>query len=111
MTSQSKGSLVELNKLVRQFAEVKALDGFNLTINPGELIALLGPSGCGKTTALRLLAGLDIPDGGTVLVDGQDMTQIPANRRNMGMVFQAYSLFPNMTALENVGIWIEGQRG
>jgi putative spermidine/putrescine transport system ATP-binding protein len=103
----SKGSLVELKGLVRKFAEVKALDGLDLTINPGELIALLGPSGCGKTTALRLLAGLDIPDEGQILVNGEDLTNVPANKRDMGMVFQAYSLFPNLTAIENVSFGLK----
>ena len=101
------GSLVELSNLVRRFGEVTALDGLNLTIQPGELVALLGPSGCGKTTALRLLAGLDLADEGKVIVDGQDLTNVPANKRDMGMVFQAYSLFPNMTALENVAFGLK----
>jgi len=107
VTTSNRGSLVELNNLVRRFGEVRALDGFNLSIAPGELVALLGPSGCGKTTALRLLAGLDLADEGQVVVDGQDLTNVPANKREMGMVFQAYSLFPNMTALENVSFGLK----
>lgn len=107
MTVTQRGSLVELNNLVRRFGDVTALDGLNLIIEPGELVALLGPSGCGKTTALRLLAGLDLADEGKVIVDGQDLTNVPANKRDMGMVFQAYSLFPNMTALENVAFGLK----
>src|SRR4051794_35597262 len=71
-------------------------------MHPGEFIALLGPSGCGKTTALRLLAGLEDADEGRVVVNGNDVTRLPTNKRDMGMVFQAYSLFPNMTARQNV---------
>lgn len=107
MSTNQRGSLVELQNLIRTFGEVRALDGFNLSIAPGELVALLGPSGCGKTTALRLLAGLDMADEGKVIVDGQDLTDVPANKREMGMVFQAYSLFPNMTALENVAFGLK----
>jgi putative spermidine/putrescine transport system ATP-binding protein len=86
----------------RYYGPVHALDGLTLEIAPGELVALLGPSGCGKTTALRALAGLDDPDSGRIVVDGKDITGVPANHRDMGMVFQAYSLFPNMTARDNV---------
>ncbi len=107
MSVSQRGSLVELSNLVRRFGEVTALDGLNLTIQPGELVALLGPSGCGKTTALRLLAGLDLADSGNVIVDGKDLTNVPASQRDMGMVFQAYSLFPNMTALENVAFGLK----
>ena len=76
--------------------------GSRLSIAPGEFVALLGPSGCGKTTALRVLAGFERLDGGRVVVDGQDLANVSAQKRDMGMVFQSYSLFPNMNALNNV---------
>jgi putative spermidine/putrescine transport system ATP-binding protein len=109
--SEKIKNYVDMQGLQRFFGDVKALDGFNLQIQTGELVALLGPSGCGKTTALRLLAGLDMPDGGKIFVDGKDITNIPANKREMGMVFQAYSLFPNLTAIENVafGLKVRGK--
>ena len=72
------------------------------SIAPGELVALLGPSGCGKTTALRIVAGFEFADSGEVLIDGRDVSRVPASKRDMGMVFQSYSLFPNMNALDNV---------
>src|SRR5580693_4276867 len=96
------GATVELANLRRRFGATQALDGFTLTLAPGELVALLGPSGCGKTTALRVLAGFETVDSGRIVVDGVDQSRIPAQRRDMGMVFQSYSLFPNMTALDNV---------
>jgi putative spermidine/putrescine transport system ATP-binding protein len=107
------GVAVQLNDLRRTFGTVHALDGLDLELHPGELIALLGPSGCGKTTALRVLAGLEDADSGSVVVDGRNITGLPANRRDMGMVFQAYSLFPHLTALENVrfGLRLRGRRG
>jgi putative spermidine/putrescine transport system ATP-binding protein len=97
------GAPVVLTGLSRSFGAVRALDGLTLDVAPGELVALLGPSGCGKTTALRIVAGFEFADSGTVAVDGKDISPVPAAKRDMGMVFQSYSLFPNMTALENVG--------
>jgi putative spermidine/putrescine transport system ATP-binding protein len=93
---------VEFAGVERHFGTVTALKGLDLQLHPGELVALLGPSGCGKTTALRLLAGFDRPDAGTITVGGADVTRIPAHKRDMGMVFQAYSLFPNLSVLHNV---------
>jgi putative spermidine/putrescine transport system ATP-binding protein len=93
---------VRLEGLSRRFGAVQALDGLDLDLAPGELVALLGPSGCGKTTALRILAGLEDADTGRIMVGDRDVANVPANRRDMGMVFQAYSLFPHLTALENV---------
>jgi len=97
------GAAVSLRELSRSFGPVRALDRLSLEIAPGELVALLGPSGCGKTTALRIVAGFETADSGMLLVDGVDTAPVPAARRGMGMVFQSYSLFPNMSALENVG--------
>jgi putative spermidine/putrescine transport system ATP-binding protein len=96
------GLAVDLLDLSRHYGRVRALDGLTLRIEPGELVALLGPSGCGKTTALRILAGLDQPTSGEVLLAGRDITAVPANKRDMGMVFQAYSLFPHLTVTDNV---------
>jgi putative spermidine/putrescine transport system ATP-binding protein len=93
--------------LRRSYGDVHALDGLDLLLHPGELVVLLGPSGCGKTTALRILAGLEKPDAGTVRVGGQDLTRVPANKRDMGMVFQAYSLFPHLTVLDNVAFGLK----
>ena len=105
------GVTVSLRDLHRSFGDVHALDGMNLDMAPGELVVLLGPSGCGKTTALRVLAGLEDADAGAVVVAGKDITGVPTNKRDMGMVFQAYSLFPHMTARENVafGLRLRGK--
>jgi putative spermidine/putrescine transport system ATP-binding protein len=103
---------LELRDLHRAFAGTVALDGIDIALLEGEFLSLLGPSGCGKTTALRLVAGFDRPDSGSIVVGGKDVTRTPPNRRDMGMVFQAYSLFPNMTATQNVdfGLRIRGRK-
>jgi putative spermidine/putrescine transport system ATP-binding protein len=101
-TSTGTGATVELRGVVKEYAGQRALNGIDLTIAPGEFIALLGPSGCGKTTALRALSGLERVDGGTIHIDGANVVDVPVNRRDIGMVFQSYSLFPHMTSLENV---------
>jgi putative spermidine/putrescine transport system ATP-binding protein len=106
------GAPVVFDNLTRRFGTTTALDRFSLEIAPGELVALLGPSGCGKTTALRVLAGFERPDVGRILVDDKDVSTVAAQHRNMGMVFQSYSLFPNMNARDNVafGLQIRHQR-
>jgi putative spermidine/putrescine transport system ATP-binding protein len=110
-TSRStSGATVELRNLSRSFGTTRALDGLTLRLAPGELVALLGPSGCGKTTALRIVAGFETADSGTVEVDGQDVSPVPAAKRDMGMVFQSYSLFPNMSALDNVSFGLRMRR-
>jgi putative spermidine/putrescine transport system ATP-binding protein len=101
---------VRLEGLSRHYGPVVALDRLDLTLEPGQLVALLGPSGCGKTTTLRLLAGLEDADGGRVIVGGRDITHVPANKRDMGMVFQAYSLFPHMTVRQNVAFGLRLRR-
>ena len=102
---------LELQGLHRDFGTTKALNGIEVQLGQGEFLSLLGPSGCGKTTALRLVAGFDRPDAGRIVVDGKDVTRVSPSKRDMGMVFQAYSLFPNMTAEQNVefGLRIRGK--
>lgn len=91
----------------KSFGDVVALAGFDLEVAKGELVTLLGPSGCGKTTALRIAAGFEQPDSGTVELHGANITNQPAHKRNMGMVFQNYSLFPHMNVNENVGFGLK----
>ena len=96
------GAGVVLADIAKSFGGLPALHNFSLDVHPGEFVALLGPSGCGKTTALRSVAGLETIDSGSITIDGVDVTWQPTSQRDLGMVFQSYSLFPHMTAGQNV---------
>ncbi|MGG5808832.1 ABC transporter ATP-binding protein [Falsiroseomonas sp. CW058] len=100
---------LRLEALTRRFpgAAHPAVDAISLELPRGALLALLGPSGCGKTTTLRMIAGLELPDAGRVVVAGQDVTALPPHRRNMGVVFQSYALFPHLSAAANVAFGLE----
>ena len=102
MNKVSQGAKLELTGISKKFGNVHALEGLDLEIEPGELVSLLGPSGCGKTTALRVVAGLEKPSTGVIRINGNVINDLPASNRDMGMVFQSYSLFPNMTVSENI---------
>lgn len=101
---------VVMSHIRKAFGESVALEDFSITFEPGDLVCLLGPSGCGKTTALRILAGFESADSGTVTVNGEDITKVPVAKRNFGMVFQDYSLFPNMTSRENIDFGLKAQK-
>ena len=107
------GRTLDVDNLTVRYGAAVAVDGVSLGIEPGEVVALLGPSGCGKTTLLRVIAGFVRQAGGRVLVDGVGIDHLPANQRNVGIVFQNYALFPHMTVAENVayGLRARGQRG
>jgi putative spermidine/putrescine transport system ATP-binding protein len=98
----AKGEL-RLEGLVKRFGAVTAVDGVDLELPPGKLISFLGPSGCGKTTTLRMIAGLERPTEGRVVVDGEDVTDVPPHLRDVGMVFQSLALFPHLTVAGNIG--------
>ena len=94
---------LSISKVTKQFGDAVVVDDFNLDINKGEFVSFLGPSGCGKTTTLRMVAGFEIPTSGKINLDGADITDKAPNQRNVGMIFQAYALFPNMTVSQNIG--------
>ena len=95
--------MIELRNVTKRYSDLVANDDITLGIHRGELMTLLGPSGCGKTTALRCITGHNIPDQGKVWIDGQDVTNVPTHKRELGMVFQNFALFPHMTVFDNVG--------
>src|SRR5262245_22192543 len=96
-------ALLEIRDVTRRFGDFVAVDKVSLSIEAGEFFCLLGPSGCGKTTLLRLIAGFDQPNGGTIWLDGKDMAGVPPETRNVHTVFQSYALFPHMSVTDNVG--------
>ena len=96
-----EGTTVQLAGIVKEFGATRVLHGVDLDIAPGEFVSLLGPSGCGKTTLLRILAGLEDSTDGTVSFDGKDVSRVPTNKRDIGMVFQSYSLFPHLRVVDN----------
>ena len=106
MTTIKAGSVV-FEHVRKTFGAFTAIPDLSLTIEPGTLVTLLGPSGCGKTTTLRMLAGLEHPTSGRILIGGKDVTMLPANERDVSMVFQSYALFPHMNALDNVAYGLE----
>lgn len=98
---------VELKSICKRFGKTNALDDINFSVADGELVALLGPSGGGKTTALRLIAGLDVPESGTITINGADVSRLPAAQRNIGFVFQNYALFKTMTVFDNIAFGLK----
>ncbi|QIB35978.1 ABC transporter ATP-binding protein [Ancylobacter pratisalsi] len=98
----ASGGEVRLTGICRSYGDIQAVRDVNLTAAGGEILALLGPSGCGKTTTLRMIAGLVTPTAGDITIDGASVTSLPVHRRNLGMLFQNYALFPHLTVLENV---------
>jgi putative spermidine/putrescine transport system ATP-binding protein len=100
-------AFLELTGLQKHFGGAAAVEDFNLAAERGEFVSFLGPSGCGKTTTLRMIAGFERPTSGTIRIDGADITDKPPNRRNAGMVFQSYALFPNMNVADNVGFGLK----
>jgi putative spermidine/putrescine transport system ATP-binding protein len=98
---------IRLAELTKLFGSVRAVDRVSLSIEPGSMVALLGPSGCGKTTILRMIAGLVEPHAGEIFLDGRPITRVPVHRRNIGMLFQNYALFPHMNVAENIAFGLE----
>ncbi len=94
---------LSLSNVTKQFGDVVVVDQFNLDMEKGEFVSFLGPSGCGKTTTLRMVAGFEVPSSGNITLDGKDITDKSPNQRNVGMIFQSYALFPNMTVAQNIG--------
>ena len=106
----AENTFLELKHINKKFGKFTALDDINLTINKGEFVCMLGPSGCGKTTLLRIIAGLEKPTDGQVFINGKDVTKLPPGKRNFGIVFQSYALFPNMTVRQNIAFGLKRKK-
>ena len=98
----SANSTVLFNNVSKRFKDFTAVDNINFEASSGQLITLLGPSGCGKTTTLRMIAGLELPTSGQIIIGGEDVSSVYAAGRSVGMVFQSYALFPHMTVMQNI---------
>jgi putative spermidine/putrescine transport system ATP-binding protein len=98
---------LKLTNISKEYGGTTVVQDFNLDVEQGEFVSFLGPSGCGKTTTLRMVAGFETPTRGTITINNQDITNIPPNQRNVGMIFQAYALFPNMTVAQNIGFGMQ----
>lgn len=101
---------LQLQNVHKHFGKTIALDDISLDVQPGEFLFLLGPSGCGKTTLLRIIAGLEDLDSGRIIQAGRDVTRLPASRRDFGIVFQSYALFPNLTVTDNIAYGLKNQK-
>ncbi|HHV66597.1 MAG TPA: ABC transporter ATP-binding protein, partial [Ochrobactrum intermedium] len=104
-------AFLNIKNLKKSFGANTVVHDFNLAVEKGEFVSFLGPSGCGKTTVLRMIAGFEMPDSGAIEINGKDVVDLKPNQRNIGMVFQAYALFPNMTVAQNVsfGLRVAGK--
>ncbi len=101
--TDTKAPIIQIRNVSKRFGKVTAVDNISLDILAGEFFVLLGPSGCGKTTLLRMIAGFEMPTEGQIIIDGQDMSLVPPNKRPVNMVFQSYAVFPHMNVTDNVG--------
>ena len=101
--TETETPIIKIRNVTKRFGKVTAVDNVSLDILSGEFFVLLGPSGCGKTTLLRMIAGFELPTEGQILIDGQDMANVPPNKRPVNMVFQSYAVFPHMSVTDNVG--------
>ena len=106
--NNNSNNIIELKNIVKTYDNgFTAVDGFNLEVKRGEFVTFLGPSGCGKTTTLRMIAGFEIPTSGEILLDGQDISKLPPNKRPINTVFQRYALFPHLNIFDNIAFGLK----
>ena len=103
----SEEVIISLNNVVKEFGDFNAVDHFSLDIKKGQFVTILGPSGCGKTTTLRMIGGFELPSGGTILLNGEDITKLPPYKRPINTVFQRYALFPHLDVYDNVAFGLK----